>query len=231
MEFIIKTLLFLHVSFGFTSLFLFWLPVFLKKGGKGHRVVGKLYVYAMWVVVGTAALLSIKNVIIGKYFMATFLGFISLITANPLWYGIAILKKDKVRSSMRGRMYYETVVLIYSVALLSAGFYGVWAGNSANILLFIFGGLGLTAIPTILQVKKADPAKIDRIKEHMVGLLTSGIAAYTAFFVFGGYTWMAKILPGTWQVLPWVAPGLIGGVGIALGVKYYRRKGLIAAKN
>lgn len=227
MQFIIKSLLFLHVSFGFTSLVLFWLPVFLKKGGKAHRVTGKLYVYAMWVVVGTAALLSVKNVIIGKYFMAAFLGFISLITANPLWYGMAILNKKKVKSSLRGRMYYEIAILIYSVALLSAGFYGVWAGNSANILLFIFGGLGLTALPTILQLREADPAKTDKIKEHMIGLLTSGIAAYTAFFVFGGYTWMEKILPGTWQVLPWVAPGVLGGLGITFGVKYFRKKGMI----
>ncbi len=227
MEFIVKTLLFLHVSFGFASLVLFWLPVFMKKGGKGHRVVGKLYVFAMWVVVGSAALLSVKNVIIGKYFMAAFLGFISLITANPLWYGMAILRKDKVRKSLKGRLIFESIVLACSIGLLGLGFYGIWSDNDANVLLFIFGGLGLTAIPTILQLRKANPAKTDWIKEHMIGLLTSGIAAYTAFFVFGGYTWMSKILPGMWQVLPWVAPGLFGGIGITLGVKYYRKKGLV----
>lgn len=231
MEFIVKSLLFLHVSFGFTSLVLFWLPVFMKKGGKGHRIVGKLYVYAMWVVVGSAALLSVKNVIIGKYFMASFLGFIALITANPLWYGMAILKKDKVCSSLKGRLIFESIVLVCSIGLLGLGFYGIWSDHDANILLFIFGGLGLTAIPTILQLRKVDATKTDRVKEHMIGLLTSGIAAYTAFFVFGGYTWMQTILPGMWQVLPWVAPGLLGGIGITLGVKYYRRKGLIAAKN
>jgi hypothetical protein len=47
LEFIVKILLFPHVTFGFISLVLFWLPVFMRKGGKGHRVVGKLYVYAM----------------------------------------------------------------------------------------------------------------------------------------------------------------------------------------
>ena len=230
MEFIVKTLLFLHVTFGFTSLVLFWLPVFLKKGGKGHIITGKLYVIAMWIVVTTAALLSVKNVIIGKYFMATFLGFIALITANPLWYGMAILKKEKAESRGKGRLIFELIILMYSLALLGSGFYGVWSGSSGNILLFIFGGLGLTALPTILKLRKTDASKTDRIKEHMVGLLTSGIAAYTAFFVFGGYTWMEKILPGTWQVLPWVAPGLLGGLGITYGVRYYRKKGMIAPK-
>lgn len=230
MEFIVKTLLFLHVTFGFTSLVLFWLPVFLKKGGKGHVIIGKLYVVAMWIVVATAALLSVKNVIIGKYFMSAFLGFISLITANPIWYGMAILKKEKAESSRKGRIFFETGILIYSIGLLVTGFYGVWSGYSGNVLLFIFGGLGLTAIPTILKLRKSDSEKTDRIKEHMVGLLTSGIAAYTAFFVFGGYTWMEKILPGTWQVLPWVAPGLLGGLGITYGVRYFRKKGMIAPK-
>jgi hypothetical protein len=181
-------------------------------------------------VVGTAALLSIKTVIVGKYFMAAFLGFISLITANPLWYGMAILKKERMRSSLRGRMYYEIVILLFSIGLLALGFSGIWAGKSSNLLLFIFGGLGLTAIPTILQLRKADPEKTDRVKEHMIGLLTSGIAAYSAFFVFGGYTWMNDILPGMWQVIPWVAPGVVGGIGITLGVKYYRRKGMIAER-
>ncbi|MCB9187545.1 MAG: hypothetical protein H6601_12475 [Flavobacteriales bacterium] len=227
MEFIVKTLLFLHVTFGFTSLALFWLPVFMKKGGKGHRVVGKLYVYAMWIVVGSAALLSIKNVIIGKYFMASFLGFIALITANPLWYGMAILRKDKMAANLKGRLLFESVVLLFSLALLVFGLLRIQAGHGANVLLFIFGGLGLTSIPTIVHLRKTSVANTDRVKEHMIGLLTSGVAAYTAFFVFGGYTWMEKILPGMWQVLPWVAPGVIGGIGINSAVKYYRRKGMI----
>ncbi|HAP69841.1 MAG TPA: hypothetical protein DCR04_08990 [Flavobacteriales bacterium] len=227
MENIVKTLLFFHISSGFISLVLFWRPVFLKKGGKGHRIAGKGYVFFMWIVVISATLLSVKNVIIGKYFMACFLGFIALITANPLWYGMVILKKDKLKSSLRGRLIYEVVVLFFSLGLVALGFQGIWAGNEANVLLFVFGGLGLTSILNIMKLRKTDPEKTDRIKDHMVGLLTSGIAAYTAFFVFGAYTWVEQYLPGMWGVLPWVAPGLIGGLGINYGVKYFRKKGMI----
>ena len=85
METIVKTLLFFHVSSGFISLVLFWLPVFLKKGGKGHVIAGKAYVFFMWIVVISAALLSVKNVIIGKYFMVCFLGFIALLL--PIRFG------------------------------------------------------------------------------------------------------------------------------------------------
>jgi hypothetical protein len=230
MEFIVKTLLFLHVSFGFTSLVLFWLPVFLKKGGKGHIITGKLYVIAMWVVVTNAALLSIKNVIIGKYFMAAFLGFIALITANPLWYGMAILK-PKAQSQKRFQMTHIIMDGLMSLIGLLFVVWGVYLNGEGNaVLLLIFGGLGCTVIPSFIKKVRSPYQAEDRIKGHMVGLLTSGIAAYSAFFVFGGYTWMQQILPGMWQVLPWVAPGVVGGVGITLGVKYFRKKGMIAAK-
>lgn len=227
MEFIIKTLLFLHVLFGFISLVLFWLPVFLAKGGKAHRIVGKLYVYSMWIVVATAASLSVKNVIIGKYFMAAFLGFISLITANPLWYGMAILRpKAQDTNSFRWlRVAFDGVIALAGILLLTYGL--VLKGENSAVLMIIFGCLGLTGIPTLIKNLKQPKEKEDRIRLHMIGLLTSGIAAYTAFFVFGGYTWMEKFLPGMWGVLPWVAPGLVGGIGITFGVKYYRKRGMI----
>jgi len=227
MEIIAKALLFLHVSFGFTSLVLFWLPVFIKKGGKGHRTIGKLYVIAMWIVVGTAALLSVKNIIIGKYFMAVFLGFISLITANPLWYGMAILR-PKVQDSVRFhwmRTAFDGVIALAGVLMLTYGI--VLQGKNSAVLLIIFGCLGLTGIPSFFRNLKGPREKEDRIRLHMTGLLTSGIAAYTAFFVFGGYMWMEKIFPGMLGVIPWVAPGVVGAIGITLGVKYYRKRGLI----
>lgn len=227
MEIIVKVLLFLHVSFGFTSLVLFWLPVFMKKGGKGHRTVGKLYVIAMWVVVATAGLLSVKNVIIGKYFMATFLGFIALITSNPLWYGMAILRpKAQDSNSFRWmRVAFDGVIALAGIVLLTYGI--ILQGQNSAVLMIIFGCLGLTGIPSLIKNLKDPKEREDRIRLHMVGLLTSGIAAYTAFFVFGGYTWMEKLLPGMWGVLPWVAPGAIGGIGITIGVKYYRKRGMI----
>ena len=230
MEFIVKALLFLHVAFGFTSLVLFWLPVFLKKGGKGHIITGKLYVIAMWVVVSTAALLSIKNVIIGKYFMAAFLGFIALITANPLWHGMAILK-PRSQESKRFQVTHTVFEGLMSVIGLILVGWGIYLGGEGNaVLLLIFGGLGCTVIPSFIKKVRSPYRPEDRIKGHMVGLLTSGIAAYSAFFVFGGYTWMQQILPGMWQVVPWVAPGVIGGFGITLGVKYFRKKGMIAER-
>jgi hypothetical protein len=228
MEIAVKILLPLHVLFGFISLVLFWLPVFLKKGGKGHRVVGKMYVAAMWIVVSTAVLLCIKNAIIGKYQMAAFLGFISLITGNTLWFGIAILRPAAQASNVFKRIHITMDVLVVTSGILLLS-YGIFLqGQGSAVLMIVFGILGLTDLPSLVRKLRNMEKELDRIKEHMIGLLTSGIAAYTAFFVFGGYTWMEKILPGMWGIIPWVAPGLLGGLGITFGVKYFRKRGMIA---
>jgi hypothetical protein len=51
-------------------------------------------------------------------------------------------------------------------------------------------------------------------------MLFLGGAAYTAFLSFGARHYLAEILPGMWQVLPWVAPTLLA----AIAVQLYQRK-------
>jgi len=227
MEIISKALLFLHISAGFISLVFFWLPVFLKKGGKGHRITGKVYVFFMWIVVVSAGLLSIKNLIIGQYTMASFLGFIALITAKPLWYGIAILKpKNRTSKGFRlAHTVFDATIVLASATLLASGIY--LKGNGAAILMIIFGCLGLLDIPSLIMNIRNTSKPKDRIREHIVGLLTSGIAAYTAFFVFGAHTWIESLMPGMWEIVPWVAPSVIGGLGVTFGVKHFRKRGLV----
>ena len=123
MDILINTLRIAHIAAGFISLLLFWLPVITKKGGKAHRLSGKWYVWMMWVVAGTAAALSVKNVVIGEYVMAAFLGFISIITANALWYGINILssKKTLTRTHRLGRLVFSSVIVLSACALIVYG--------------------------------------------------------------------------------------------------------------
>lgn len=217
----------LHVAFGFAGLALFWVPTLLKKGGKWHRWSGKAYVVSMWVVVATSALLSIKNVFVGNYDKAAFLGFIALITANPLWYGMAILKQKRQFSSafLSLHLMLDLVVAIYSLLLILYG--TVMQKQGVSILMVVFGVLGLTVVPSLVRRLKGTQGETDRIRGHIIGLMTTGVAAYTAFFVFGGYTWMQELLPGNWGIVLWVGPGVIGAIGITYSVKYYRRKGLV----
>ncbi|MEM9270712.1 MAG: hypothetical protein AAGA78_17465, partial [Pseudomonadota bacterium] len=62
----------------------------------------------------------------------------------------------------------------------------------------------------------------------IVGMCTSAIAAYTAFFVFGANQFFEELLPGYWAILPWIAPTFVGTTGIVYSLRYYRKKRMIS---
>ena len=224
MKEISSILLTIHVIAGFTSLALFWLPAFMKKGGINHVKIGKIYMWLMWIVVITAGILSIENFYQGAYEAAAFLGFLTLITANPLWKGIAILnqKKGLSQSFQRGQLIFEIIIFIAGVAILSYGLY--LGGQGATVLMIIFGILGISNAGTIIKLIKNPPQKADWFIEHGSDMIVSGIAAYTAFFAFGGRTIMGHIFTGYWMVVPWVAPTIIGVIAIKYMKRYYAEK-------
>jgi hypothetical protein len=218
MDYLIKTLTVTHIVAGFISLLLFWAPLFTKKGGVNHQRVGKRYVQLMWIVVSTAVLLSIKNFSIGNSIMGAFLGFLSLVTAKPLWYGIAILKQKKgvTKQFQRIQLVFSSCIVATSITLIG---YGIALGGvGAALLMFIFGGLGLTEIPDFIQGIKRNAPPAARLKNHIISMCTSGIAAYTAFLVFGANQVFNYALPGYWAIVPWVAPAIFGTVGIRYAV-------------
>ena len=221
MEQLSKLMLGVHVFCGFSSLVLFWVPIFTKKGGKAHRLVGKAYVYLMWVVVITAFLLSIENLVQGYYAVAAFLGFLSLISCNPLWYGIAILKHKKALTPGYRNIHLTFNILIFvsGLALLAYGLY--LGGKNLGILMIIFGILGLGAGGDILREYRNPQFTANWYKEHYKGMITTAIAAYTAFAAFGGREFFADLLTGYWMILPWVLPTVIG---ISI-IRYMERQG------
>lgn len=214
-----------HVFTGFISLILFWLPIFLKKGSPLHNRIGRYYVYMMWVVVGTAILLSIRNFIIGKTIMASFLGFIALITAKPLWHGRVVLKikKNQTIPYRNTLISFQILIIFTSIAMIAYGIY--LNGEGAAMLMFFFGALGITDIPVLIKTIKNANEKINWLKEHISAMIISGIAAYTAFLVFGARTFLEAHLNGMWSIIPWVMPTLIGVVSIKIALKKYDKKG------
>lgn len=224
METAYSTFLKAHVISGCISLVLFWMPVFLKKGSHWHNKIGKWYVYAMWVVVITAACLSIRNFIVGRTIMGAFLGFIALITAKPLWHGRAVLKvKKKQTVSYRYiHLALQMAIVCSSIAMITYGIY--LKGEGAAILMFFFGGLGILDIPALIRNLKQPDVKVEWLKEHISAMLVSGIAAYTAFLVFGARQFLEAHFTGIWSMLPWVAPTIIGLWGIRFALKKYTPK-------
>ncbi len=210
MEALDKFLLYSHIFVGSLSLILFWIPVFVKKGGNVHIKVGWAYVYTMWYVLITAVLLSIINLIQGNPIIAAFLGFLALITAYPLWYGISILKykKDIPQNMLAIRKLLNVLILLGGLGLI------IWAialkMQGQAILLLIFGILGVSSATPIV-ISRSGPKK-SWLSEHIEGMIGTGIAAYTAFFAFGASRMFANIFAGPLIAIPWVLPTIIGTI-------------------
>ncbi|MGD1845952.1 MAG: hypothetical protein ACFB10_11215 [Salibacteraceae bacterium] len=219
---IFQTLLFLHIGAGFLSIVLFWVPTFTKKGGTAHRLSGKFYVILMWTVVVTAAILCVRNMIVGRPITGAFLGFIALITAKPLWHGIRVLHYKK-ENPMRFLFWQRVVDGLVIAAAIGMVIYGIYlGGNGSAILMFIFAGLGLADVPNFIKKIRRPPVSSNWLKDHLVGMFVSAIAAYTAFFVFGANRFL-EVLPGYWAIVPWVAPTVVGTIGIRRMVKKYAK--------
>ena len=230
MESITKPLLFIHILAGSISLVLFWLPVIVKKGGKVHNQVGKAYVWAMWIVVISAFLLSVKNLVLQRYMSAGFLGFLSIITAAPLWYAQAILNHKKGISPPYFKQFKVLHILIFFMGTALVVWSIILKVQDAAILLLVFGILGMTSFTDAFSSYDKIRQREKWIVTHLRGMLSTGIAAYTAFFAFGGRQLFSDFLTDQWMVIPWVLPTIIGTFGIRYWRKRYTPKPLAAAK-
>ena len=222
MNTLIESLLGIHVVAGSISLILFWIPAFTKKGGEVHRKVGRWYVYMMWIVVITAMILSIKNGIIGNVNVALFLGFVSLITANPLWYGSTVLKHKKKlnKQFLWTHRLLSLALVLFGIFMILYG--TIYVETGIRYLMWFFGVVGFTGLLEIYRSYKYYEKNSQWFKRHYVGMISTGIAAYTAFFAFGGRVFLSKILSNEWQLIPWIAPTIIGVFALQmLNRKYF----------
>ena len=210
MEKLIDSLLYLHIIAGSVSLILFWIPAFARKQKGLHTLVGKWYVFLMWVVVITAGLLSINNFVIERYNIAFLLGYLSLVTANPLWFAIGVMKSKKTytNSFLFTFVILHVSIVFFGAALLTYGLFFI--ETSARYLMIIFGSLGVLDIRQLLNLKMMRTSRPDWYKMHYSGMIITGIAAYTAFFAFGGSRFFENILKDEWQLIPWILPTVIG---------------------
>lgn len=219
-----NALLYLHITAGFVSLILFWLPIATAKGKAMHCKIGKLYVYTMSIVVTSAFVLSIWRISTGGYQAGLALLFLSMITLLPLVSGIQILKAKKPSESYRRlRLVLAVGNLIIGVVLL-VGWYTL-----SSILLLVFGILGVAAgIADIRRFGREMGSGKSWLREHYEGMLFSGAAAYTAFFAFGGNTLFSSILVGWWAILPWILPTLLTFALLPLVHKHYKQTNKMA---
>jgi len=222
----------LHIAAGSIALGLFWVQAAGRKAGARHRQIGRYYQKLMWAAVLSAIVLCLIRITQGSVIGAVFLLFIALITAKPLWMGTQVLNlKTKSQQAVNLARYNQVVlafnlaIVVFGGAMLVFGFKS--SGQSFAVLMMIFGALGLSNVSDLIVTLKSmrSEVAVDWMKEHIVSMGTSGIAAHTAFLVFGANRLLpSAVTQSNWSFVPWVAPAVVGIILIRLAVRKYQPK-------
>jgi len=151
----------------------------------------------------------------GKYMIAMYLGYLVIITAYPLWYSYEILQQKKEWSAtyFSIRKVFVSILFVSGLAMFLLGAIKFRFMGMGTMMVF-FGLLGIPAGRDILMTKPQAMNKETKLKMHIQGTIISGIAAYTAFFAFGGSRIMFDVLNMSvqWMFIPWITPTLLGVV-------------------
>lgn len=212
-ELIHKVILWVHIPAGTLSLILFWIPVSVKKGSPLHKQVGRYYYRTMWVVLLSSVVLSICNALMAHYQAALYLGYLTVITAYPLWNSYEILQQDKIWSDryFLKRRIFGSVLFTCGLGIFLLG--GIkYHFMGMGTMMGFFGLLTFPFARRVMLTKENAMEKETKLKMHIQDTIVTGIAAYTAFFAFGGARIMIGVLQmhHQWMVIPWIAPTLLG---------------------
>ncbi len=217
-----------HIAIASISLLLFWVPAFARKGSPLHIGAGRVYAICMYAVTVSAFVISLMviadplgirfpdglpvgadaaRIAAGNRAGSLFLLMLSVLVFTSVRHGMAALR-ERTRPGMLAQPQHRGLLVALAVlAVISIGL-GL---HFRHLLLIIFGGVGLfAAIGMFRETRKRGMSRRELVVVHLNGMIGSGIGAYTAFFAFGGRSFLGELLPGQWQVIPWVLPTVIG---------------------
>ena len=218
---LLEILLYAHVAGGAVALIAFWVPALSRKGSPLHRKAGRVYVRGMSTVLATSLPLSIASFVRGNWVAGTFLLYLFVITGSALYSGLRALK-----SKAGPRQYITPMYVATTWATLLGGVVVLVVGIATRTwLLAGFSLIGLTAGPSALAFMR-NPPNDPRFwwYEHLGGMIGTGIAAHVAFLNFGAQRLIAGFDLGSWGMVAWFAPVVIGLVASSRIEAHYRAK-------
>lgn len=233
-------LFYLHVACGSVGLVVFWLPMLSKKGSPFHKTFGKVFTYGMFAVSISGVIMSMIVLIdpIGirapdaaldgpalqqlaerARRSSAFLLMLSLLVFTNVKHSLLVLKAKQDRQILRSVNHIASISLLL-LSGMAIGYYGLTSGSA---LFTIFSILSIVSSANLFfYIFKRNIKKREWLIEHLSNIIGAGIGAYTAFFAFGGRRFLAEIFTGQLQVVPWILPGVVGGIAIAYLSKRYR---------
>ncbi|MCD0466527.1 hypothetical protein [Flavobacterium sp. ENC] len=207
MEPAIKILIYIHAFFGGIGLITGIGSIVVKKGGKLHKRMGKLFSVGMI----TSSLISIPVCWMPNH-QNIFLFLIGLFTIYLVVAGNRALNfKTKTKADLTDYIISGSM-LFFSVIMISIGIYCQLLHIANGILFTFFGGFGLyMTVKDFIFYKNVSEIKKEWLSKHIGKMIGALIASITAFIVAG---------IGLGNIIAWMTPSILG----TLYIIYWNRK-------
>lgn len=212
-----RTFLAVHIAAGSAAFVLAPLALLTAKGGKAHRLWGKIYFWSMAVVGLTAIVMAVYRPILFLALVAVFSFYSAFVAYRVLnqkaaWKGEPVVRPlDWIAAGL---------CFIASAALVILGVIRPALIQNLSIPAIIFGLIGMRISGGAMWGFTHPPReKMFWWYAHLQGMIASYIAAWTAFSVVT----IGPHLPrGSWWI--WILPTAIGVPAIIATTAYYKRK-------
>ncbi|WP_426485681.1 hypothetical protein [Flavobacterium sp. 2] len=197
MEPAIKILIYIHAFFGGLGLITGIGSIVVKKGGKLHKRMGKLFSIGMI----TSSLISLPICWMPKH-QNIFLFLIGLFTIYLVISGNRALSfKTKTKADLLDRIISGTM-LFFSIIMISIGLYCQLNNISNGILFTFFGGFGLfMTVKDFIFFRNFSETNRNWLSKHIGKMVGALIASITAYIVAG---------LGIGSLIAWIMPSILG---------------------
>lgn len=207
-----QMLVVLHVATGAVGLVLFWVPVLAAKGGPAHRRYGRLFNRLMFATAATAILMALLNLhdpagthphIADAEFTRNIFGwmmlYLGVLTVNLTAYGWNALLNRRDHGANRSAPNLVLQLLLFLLSLNTA-LRGLLVDEP---LMVGISTIGFATVGTNLWfIFTRRPRPVYALREHVKGLIGTGISVYTAFLAFGAVRFVPELAlhPGLWAI-------------------------------
>lgn len=196
-----------HLACAFGAAVVFWVPIAASKGGPLHLKAGRLYVRLIYLTALTGAPLAVwlfaraAEPAAGR--TACFLTYLLTILVMPVYHGVRV-----ARAARTGMPVASPVHTILSLAAIAGGLalcaLAIGWREWPYVLLSPVGPV--MGVRALVYARRGGAWR----EEHIVAMLMSGIAVYTAVLVFGVGRTLGVQLTGAGIYVPWLLPVVVG---------------------
>jgi hypothetical protein len=207
-----KLLLWLHIIFGSISLISGTLNICMKKGGKTHRLVGKLFIWSMIVSGILAIIMTLLHPNLFLFFIAVFSLYLSSV-------GYLYIRQPFLSKTLKA---ISVTMLIAGIAFVIYGLLAL-SKSSFGIVPVVFGTIGI-----ILSIQDIKAHQLDykgRLVMHLQRVTAAYISTTTAFLVVN-----LKLPESIPNFIPWLLPTIIITPFIVRWSRQYSKKNKASVK-